>query len=74
MIFKLRIKFTTINNTENPITVRVLYSTSALYKSEISLPDGKMKKQSENKFWVEINKAILTYQKSFSENNFWVYF
>ena len=22
-----------------------------LYKSEISLPDGKMKKQSKNKFW-----------------------
>ena len=26
---------------------------SPLYKSEISLPDRKMKKQSENKFWEE---------------------
>ena len=41
-----------------------------LYKSEISLPDGKMKKQSENKFWEEKDKTTLAYQKSYSENNF----
>ena len=32
-----------------------------------------MKKQSENNFREEKNKTILKYQKSFSENNFWVF-
>ena len=36
-----------------------------LNKSEISLSDGKMKKQSENKFWEEKNRTILTYQNNF---------